>query len=73
MRETNEAFSDSITLYFSLNKTIHGMLPTTSIMANKIIVDEINSFISKFIISKFSPQIYNFNCKRKMPHKWGTN
>ena len=42
--DTIEAFSDSITLYFSLSKMIKGILPITSIIANKIIVDEINSF-----------------------------
>ena len=57
IRETKDAFSDSITLYFSLSKTIKGILPTISIMANKIIVEEINSFKSKFINQKFSPQI----------------
>ena len=44
IRDTNEAFSDSITLYFSLSKTIRGMFPTTSIIAKSIIDDEINSF-----------------------------
>ena len=71
--DTIEAFSDSITLYFSLSKMIKGILPITSIIANKIIVDEINSFKSKFISQKFSAQIYSFNLKRKMPQKRGTN
>ena len=58
IRDTKDAFSDSITLNFSLNKTIKGIFPTISIIAKSIIVAEINSFISKFIICKFCAQIY---------------
>ena len=56
-REIMDAFSDSMTLNFSLKRTIKGIFPTISIIANKIIDAEINSLKSKFIFLKLSPQI----------------
>ena len=47
-----DAFSDSITLYFSLRIRIKGIFPTTSIIAKSIIDAEINSLISKCILNR---------------------
>ena len=71
--EIIDAFSDSITLYFSRRTKINGMFPITSITAKSIIDAEINSlkFIFIFLIyaRKYNGQnlFCNINDKNKMP------